>query len=62
MLLYGFCNQAAQVLVEHIRCAACTSPAGDPSYDAVVIAKVSDEFGAHFYLCHACAGADLDSR
>jgi hypothetical protein len=58
-LLCPFCYQAAQVLVEEVRCAACASPAGDPDLDAVVIAKVSDELGAHFYLGGACADADL---
>ncbi len=61
-LLCGFCNQAAQVMAEDIRCAACWEPAGDPGRDAVVVAKVSDALGVHFYLCHVCADADLDSR
>ncbi|HEX9034724.1 MAG TPA: hypothetical protein VF834_23005 [Streptosporangiaceae bacterium] len=61
-LLCGFCYQACQVLAHDIRCAACREPAGDPSCDAVVVAKISDALGVHFYLCHACADTDLDSR
>lgn len=58
-LLCGFCYQAAQVLAGDVRCAACARPAADPGHDAVIIAKVSDHLGAHIYLCHACADADL---
>ncbi len=61
-LLCGFCYQAAQVLADDIRCAACGEPAGDPGRDAVVIAKISDALSVHFYLCHACADTDLESR
>jgi hypothetical protein len=50
MLLCMLCYQAAQVLAEEIRWAACASLAGDPGRDAVVIAKVSDELGAHLPL------------
>jgi hypothetical protein len=60
-LLCGFCYQSAQVLAEDISCAACASPAGDPELDAVVIAKISDELGAHIYMCGTCADADLVS-
>lgn len=60
-LLCGFCYQAAQVLAENIRCAACGRPAGDPDRDAEVISKLSDDLGAHFYLCKACIKADLRS-
>jgi hypothetical protein len=61
-LLCGFCDPAAQVLAEDSRCAACAGPAGDPDLDAVVVAKISDQLGAHYDLCAACAGADLTSR
>jgi len=58
-LLCGFCYQAAQVLAENIRCAACGAPAGDPDTDAIVVLKVADWLGAHFYLCQSCAAQDL---
>ncbi len=61
-LLCGFCYQAAQVLADGVWCAACGGPAGDPDLDAVVVAKISNELGAHIYLCAACADADLNSR
>jgi hypothetical protein len=60
-LLCGFCYQAAHVLAQDIRCAACASQAGDPEHDAAVIAKISHELGARFYLCGACADAELPS-
>jgi hypothetical protein len=59
MLLCDFCYQAAQVLASDIRCAACGQPAGDPSMDAVVVARVAPWLGAHFYLCSPCAELDL---
>lgn len=60
-LLCAFCHEAAQVLSHDIRCATCGSPAADPIPDAHVIAKVSDQLGAHFYLCGPCAQTDLRS-
>lgn len=59
-LLCGFCYQAAQVLAEDIRCVACGRPAGDPDRDSAVVAKLADNLGAHFYLCHGCADSDLN--
>ena len=59
-LLCGFCYQAAQVLAENVVCAACGQPAGDPDKDAMVVVKVTDWLGAHFYLCQSCT--DLDMR
>jgi hypothetical protein len=59
MLLCDFYYQAAQVLAGDIRCAACGQPAGDPSKDAAVVARVAAWFGAHFYLCSSCAELDL---
>jgi hypothetical protein len=59
MLLCDFCYQAAQVLAGDIRCTACGQPAGDPGKDAVVMARVADRLGAHFYLCSPCAELDL---
>jgi hypothetical protein len=61
-LLCGFCYQAAQVLAADICCTACASAAGDPDLDAVVIVKLSEDLGAHFYLCGGCAEADLKAR
>ena len=58
-LLCGFCYQAAQILAENIRCAACSNPAGDHDHDRVIIANLSGDLGAHFYLCQACADSDL---
>jgi hypothetical protein len=58
-LLCGFCYQAAQVLAENIRCTACGRPAGNPDTDAVVVLKIADWLGAHFYLCQSCADHDL---
>jgi len=60
-LLCGFCYQAAQVLAEAIQCAACPNTAGNPDRDAVIIAKLRDDLGAHIYLCHACTQADLST-
>ncbi len=51
----GFCYRAAQVLAANIRCAACASPAGDADRDAVVIARLTEDLGAHLYLCQDCA-------
>jgi hypothetical protein len=59
MLLCKFCYQAAQVLADSIVCAACGQPAGNPDTDAIVVAKVTDWFGAHFYMCHSCTDLDL---
>jgi hypothetical protein len=59
-LLCKFCYQAAQVLAENVTCASCGQPAGDPDKDAMVVAKVTDWLGAHFYLCTSCT--DLDIR
>jgi hypothetical protein len=59
MLLWEFCYQAAQVLAEDIQCAACGQPAGDPTQDAVVVARVAAWLGAHFYLCAFCAELNL---
>ena len=59
MLLCDFCYQAAQVLAGDIRCAACRRPAGDPGSGAVVVARVAQWLGAHFYLCASCAELDL---
>jgi len=56
-LLCGFCYQAAQVLAEDVRCAACGRPAGDPSRGSAVVARLSGDLGAHFCLCGACAGS-----
>lgn len=61
-LLCGFCYRAAQVLARDIRCTACAAPAGDPGRDTVVVTKVSDNLGAHFFLCGPCADADLTGR
>ena len=63
MLVCDFCFQAAQVLAEDIRCTACGQPAGDPTQDAVVVARVAPWLGAHFYLCALCTDLDLrDTR
>jgi hypothetical protein len=59
-LACDFCFEAAQVLAEDIRCTACGQPAGDPTQDAVVVARVAPWVGAHFYLCALCA--ELDPR
>jgi hypothetical protein len=59
MLLCDFCYQEAQLLAEDIQCAACGQPAGDPTQDAVVVAKVAAWLGAHFYPCAFCAKLDL---
>jgi hypothetical protein len=58
-VLCGFCYQAAQVLAQDVQCAACPGTAGDPDRDAVIIAKLRDNLGAHIYMCHACTQADL---
>jgi len=58
-LLCGFCYQAAQVLAENVRCAACGGPAEDAGTDAIVVLKVADWLGAHFYLCQSCTAQDL---
>ena len=39
--------------------AACGQPAGDPDKDAMVVVKVTDWLGAHFYLCQSCAELDI---
>src|SRR5207245_8751983 len=62
LLSCGFSYQAAQVLVEDVHCAICASPAGDPDLDAVIITKISDGLGSHFYLRGACADSDLAQR
>jgi hypothetical protein len=59
MLLCKFCYQAAQVLAEDIMCAGCGQPAGNPDTDAMVLVKVTDWFGAHFYMCQSCTELDL---
>jgi len=61
-LLCSFCYQAAQVLADDICCAACSAPAGVAGRDAIVVTKISEEMGAHFYLCQACMEADLGFR
>ncbi len=58
-LLCGFCYQAAQVLADDVQCAVCPNTAGDPVRDAVIVAKLRDDLGAHIYLCHACTQANL---
>jgi len=59
MLLCQFCYQAAQILGEDITCAACGHLAGDPDTDAIVVVKLADWLGAHFYLCQSCIRLDL---
>ncbi len=59
-LLCKFCYQAAQVLAGNVPCTACGQPAGDPDQDAIVVVKVTNWLGAHFYLCPSCT--DLDMR
>ena len=58
-LLCKFCYQAAQVLAENVVSGACGQPAGDPDMDAMVMVKVTDWLGAHFYLCRSCAELDM---
>jgi hypothetical protein len=58
-LLRRFCYQAAQVLAKDLRCCACGNQDGDPDNDAIVLAKVTDSLGAHFYPCASCADQDL---
>lgn len=60
-LLCKFCYQAAQVLAENVTCAACGQPAGDPGKDAIVVVKVTDWLGAHFYPCTSCTNLDTRS-
>jgi len=59
-LLCGFCYQAARVLAQNISCAARRQLAGDPDQDAIVVVKVADWPGTHFWLCTSCA--ELDPR
>jgi hypothetical protein len=49
-LLCKFCYQAAQVLAANVLCTACGQPAGGPDQDAIVVVKVTNWLGAHFYL------------
>jgi hypothetical protein len=58
-LLCGFCYQAAHVLADNIRCAACGQQAGNPDQDAIVVLKVNNWLGAHFYMCKSCTDLDL---
>ena len=48
------------MLADNIRCTACGQQAGDPDKDAVVLAKLTESLGAHFYLCTSCE--EVDSR
>jgi hypothetical protein len=57
----GFCDQAAQVLTEESAAPAAAILPTVPA-TAVLIAEVSDDPGAHFYLCEACADDDSGSR
>lgn len=58
-LLCASSYQAAQVLAGDIRCTACGRPADEPDQDPIVILKVNEGLGAHFYLCQPCADYDL---
>ncbi len=58
-LLCGFCYEAAQVMTDSVRCAACGQNAWNPDQGPVVMHKVSNWLGAHFYLCKSCADLDL---
>ena len=58
-LLCGFCYQTAQVLAGNIRCVACGQQAGNPDQDAIVVLKVNNRLGAHFYMCKSCTDLDL---
>ena len=57
-LLCGLCYQVTQKLAEAICCTACGEEAADPQRNTVVLVKVADWLGAHFWLCARCGKHD----
>jgi hypothetical protein len=64
-LVCEFCWGAAQVLASSasLRCEFCGWPVTDPEgADAVVVARLAPDLAVHFWLCGACADADIALR
>jgi hypothetical protein len=54
-LLCKFCYQALRCWQRTSWARPCGQPAGDPVQDAIVVVKVMNWLGAHFYLCTGLA-------